>query len=76
MGIDPVTHKPLSNKTEETQAQPDEQTHQPLQDQQQSVENKKLDQVAHDQTELNKNNINKNNNKTEERVSVLTFPSS
>uniref|UniRef100_I1KBZ8 Bidirectional sugar transporter SWEET n=1 Tax=Glycine max TaxID=3847 RepID=I1KBZ8_SOYBN len=39
------------------------------QDQQQSVENKKLDQVAHDQTELNKNNINKNNNKTEERVS-------
>ncbi|KAG5031891.1 hypothetical protein AAZX31_06G159300 [Glycine max] len=39
------------------------------QDQQQSVENKKLDQVAHDQTELNNNNINKNNNKTEERVS-------
>ncbi|KAL5164220.1 Transcription factor MYB20 [Glycine soja] len=35
MGIDPVTHKPLSNKTEETQAQPDEQTHQPLQEQQQ-----------------------------------------
>ena len=35
MGIDPVTHKPLSNKTEQTQAQPDEQqTHQPLQEQQ------------------------------------------
>jgi len=34
MGIDPVTHKSLSIATEQTQAQPDEQPHQPLQEQQ------------------------------------------
>ncbi|KAL2333223.1 hypothetical protein Fmac_014436 [Flemingia macrophylla] len=35
MGIDPVTHKSLSNTTEQTQGQPDQQHHQPLQKQHQ-----------------------------------------
>ncbi|KAE9598808.1 hypothetical protein Lal_00022580 [Lupinus albus] len=39
MGIDPITHKPLSNANEQTQTQPDQQTHQPFekQHQQQSL---------------------------------------
>ncbi|TKY47395.1 ODORANT1 protein [Spatholobus suberectus] len=35
MGIDPVTHKSLSNTSEQSQAQPDQQPHQPLQEQHQ-----------------------------------------
>ncbi|XP_061374651.1 transcription factor MYB20-like [Gastrolobium bilobum] len=34
MGIDPVTHKALSNATEQTQNQPQQQLHQPLEEQQ------------------------------------------
>ena len=57
MGIDPVTHKPLSNATEQTQNQPKQQLHQPLEEEQQNQPPLQVDfdlKLEHEKTYQNK----------------------
>lgn len=79
MGIDPVTHKSLSTTTEQIQVQPDQQPHQPLQEQhqQQAIQvegNPKFEQNKEPETSFELSSITEEA-KEEEQIMTPLFDS-